>query len=310
MNTPHQLVFFGDSCIDTGRMDRLTRAAIAAGKAPQEASVLPHPDFFWNGHWSNGKMYPEFLAEAMHAPLLNYAVGGAKTGHGNYHGWLDAFYDTGVLAQAEDYVHEHGGKADPDALYFIMAGWNDETLLTYRKDLPIEERRNLDIADKPEALADAARVAEQAGRNIAAVVKRLSESGARKIAVQKMVFAPGLIHMNPNALFSRFLQNCNEAIWRSVSEAEKETGVRVLFIDETKQMEAIAEDPGAYGFDSVDVPYLTAYDDAFGNHHYTRNAAYSPDALYCWDDHYTTKAQKLTADFMLPLLQQYFEEED
>ena len=302
-----QLICFGDSSVDTGRSAKLSREAIESGKAPEGVEVFPNEDFFWEGHWSNGKMYPEFLAEDMGLELVNYAVGGAHSGYGSHHAWLDAFHDLGTISQVEDYLKDCGGKANPDALYFIVTGWNDANMIDYTFENPEDGPFTTDISENEEALAAAKAVSDQTGANIAKCIDMLAEAGAKKVAVLKLVLAPNAIYADPNVLYTRFLSGCNEAMVEKTAEVEKARGIEVLWLDETEQTKDIADHPEKYGFADIYATYLKKYDDELGNHHYKLTFEHNPDELYCWEDHYTTKAQRLTADYLLPQMQAYLE---
>lgn len=59
-------------------------------------------------------------------PLTDYAIGGAKSGSGNYYAWMAPSPDTGVFGQIADYLKAtEVHKADPNALYFIFISAND-----------------------------------------------------------------------------------------------------------------------------------------------------------------------------------------
>lgn len=78
------------------------------------------------GRWTNGATAVEVIADNFGVPLTDYAVGGARSGNGNYYSWLDPFQDTGVFGQVEQFVTELAGQpADGDGLYFIFASAND-----------------------------------------------------------------------------------------------------------------------------------------------------------------------------------------
>jgi phospholipase/lecithinase/hemolysin len=104
------LFAFGDSLNDVGRVFALT----GTPQAP-----------YFNGHYSNGPVMVEYLAQNLGLPLVSYAWGGATTGLLNLNAGLNAVLSTGVLAQVAEFGTAHVGGADPSALYFVMAGPND-----------------------------------------------------------------------------------------------------------------------------------------------------------------------------------------
>jgi phospholipase/lecithinase/hemolysin len=108
------MVVFGDSNSDTGR--RL----LLQGTKPAS------PPYFMGRH-SNGPVAVEHLAASLGltAPgeFVNYAVGGALSGHGNVD--LDPLLgSTGLLDQFQTF-NAANPSADPNALYFIYGGDND-----------------------------------------------------------------------------------------------------------------------------------------------------------------------------------------
>ena len=300
-----QLIVFGDSSVDTGRTAKLSREYIATGNAPEGVEVFPNEDFFWEGHWSNGKMYPEFLAEDMGLELVNYACGGANSGYGSHHAWLDEYHNIGTLAQVDDYLADCGGKANPNALYFIVTGWNDASQIDYTFDDPAGNPFTTDISQNEEALAAAKVVSDQTGANIAECIDRLAAAGAKKFAVLKLIPAPNAIYIDPNVLYARFLSGCNEAMVEKGNAVAEARSVEILWLDETEQTLDIANNPEKYGFADIYSPYLIKYDDELGNHHYKVTFEHNPDELYQWEDHYTTKAQRITADYLLPQMQDF-----
>jgi phospholipase/lecithinase/hemolysin len=98
---------FGDSLSDTGRYFEAT------GKPPTP---------YYQGHFSNGKVWVEQLAEALsiiYNPRTNYAWGGATTGTTNVNGDFP-----GLQTQINDYLKDTTA-ADANALYVVWAGAND-----------------------------------------------------------------------------------------------------------------------------------------------------------------------------------------
>ena len=61
------LVVFGDSLSDQGLLNKNT------------FGVMIKPDTYWKSRWSNGPNWVDYVANALAAETLNYAVGGAET---------------------------------------------------------------------------------------------------------------------------------------------------------------------------------------------------------------------------------------
>lgn len=77
------VIAYGDSLSDNGNL--------------YKAIAYPPPPY-WNGRFSNGPVTVEYLANSLHAPLLDFAYGGATTGVGNYvdHGTQTSFGGLGL----------------------------------------------------------------------------------------------------------------------------------------------------------------------------------------------------------------------
>src|SRR5262245_49292033 len=108
------LFVFGDSGSDTGR--RLMLQGIKPASPP-----------YFMGRHSNGPVPPEYLQSALGltgpGQFVNFAVGGAFSGHGNID-TAPVLAQTGLLDQFDTFHSTHAS-ADPDALYYILGGDND-----------------------------------------------------------------------------------------------------------------------------------------------------------------------------------------
>jgi thermolabile hemolysin len=98
-----QIVVFGDSLSDDGNLYALDPDSVPASK-------------YYQGRFSNGPVWVEYLAEAdlLDATLVNNAIAGATT---------DGSSPPGLLLQVSTYVAT--AQALPDALYVIWIGAND-----------------------------------------------------------------------------------------------------------------------------------------------------------------------------------------
>lgn len=65
---------FGDSFSDTGNLNRLVNFA------------LPSPEFYYQGRFSNGPTWVEYLANDLKANLTNYAYASATTDNDEFPG--------------------------------------------------------------------------------------------------------------------------------------------------------------------------------------------------------------------------------
>ncbi|PAX45694.1 SGNH/GDSL hydrolase family protein [Brunnivagina elsteri] len=102
---------FGDSLSDIGKAFALTGQGIP-----------PAP--YFNGRFSNGPVWVEYLSPAFGAKQTNYAIGGANTGDTNTLIPGNPLKLPGLAQQVEEFTATNP-KVDEDALYILWAGAND-----------------------------------------------------------------------------------------------------------------------------------------------------------------------------------------
>lgn len=111
-----KIVVFGDSLSDPGNLYE------ASGRT--DPPVPP----YYEGRFSNGPVWVDYLAAQHGIAVESHAVGGATTGTHNVANQSPGQYD-GLQQQVQAWAAGQGGGADPDAVYFIWAGSNDFSLL-------------------------------------------------------------------------------------------------------------------------------------------------------------------------------------
>jgi phospholipase/lecithinase/hemolysin len=108
---------FGDSYCDVGNILIATK-----GTTP------PSPPYF-NGRFSNGPIWVDHIASARNLPMTPSLAGGNDYCVGGAHATGPVPTPGGpipsVPQQVGLYLSQHGGKADPKALYIILGGGND-----------------------------------------------------------------------------------------------------------------------------------------------------------------------------------------
>ncbi|ORX80504.1 hypothetical protein K493DRAFT_389948 [Basidiobolus meristosporus CBS 931.73] len=119
LQTIKTLVIFGDSFSDTGNVYTLS-------------NKTHPPSYYYNGHFSNGKMWPEYVQEVTTWRVINYAYGGATVNNNIVQGYTGANYDIkvpGVAQQIEahkEYLAKNPKEVSPNStLYVIEAAGND-----------------------------------------------------------------------------------------------------------------------------------------------------------------------------------------
>ena len=112
-----QLVIFGDSLSDVGN-DRSNSFGFAVD------------DPYWQGRFSDGPVYVEYLADLLGLPSPTYSEnGGTNHAHGGAQVLENQFVFSWVIDSMEEqkvkYLDANQGMADPDALFIVLGGGND-----------------------------------------------------------------------------------------------------------------------------------------------------------------------------------------
>lgn len=230
-----------------------------------------------NGHFSNGPVAAEYLAAALFpsgvttANFQSYAVGGATSGIGNYGDGGTAtkpgdlipipvpgvFPLPGMSGELNQYMENSGGKADPNALYFVWGGAND--YLTHDD-------------------------ARQAAGNIGGYVNELAGAGATHFLVPNL----GDLGRTPFAVASNDVTNAHN--YSLAFNAELATqlgnisaqlpGLSIVQFDTYSFLNGVIQNPGNFNLADVQHSCLDGLAPC-GN----------PDSFLFWDDfHPTTKA--------------------
>jgi outer membrane lipase/esterase len=175
---------------------------------------------------------------------------------------------TDVSGQVLDYLADHGGVADPAALFVLEGGANDFPR----------------IANPATIIADLVRLSvtlqTQGAKHI--LLMNLPDIGKtpRVILAEQYGFLPA----GTAATLSAACAALNEALAQAAN-AYKAPDVTISFADTYGFMNAVAADPAAYGFNNVQLPYLLA-----GN-------GTNPAAWLFWDDlHPTTRGHEVFAN--------------
>ena len=118
--TPHfsAIYVFGDSYCDTGNLFAATGGAVPANPP------------YYNGRFSNGPVFVEHVASAWGLPMKPSLLGGTDYAWGGAFVTADQPLGGGAVIpsvphQVQLYLSQHGGKADPNALYILEGGGND-----------------------------------------------------------------------------------------------------------------------------------------------------------------------------------------
>ncbi len=108
-----ELVIFGDSLSDVGNVRSRTLGFAVS-------------DPYWEGRFSNGPVYVEYLADLLGIDSPIYSVaGGTNYAHGGAQVTVDSFAVDSLETQKDDYLAANSGVAVPDTLYVVFGGAND-----------------------------------------------------------------------------------------------------------------------------------------------------------------------------------------
>ena len=264
-----QVYAFGDSYSDDGLSLEISTDAVEAGIP--ESFILPaDPElglYDPEGRWTNGETAVEVLSENLGVDLTNYAVGGAKSGDGNYYSWLDSFQNTGVSGQIEQFNIDLGGQpADPDALYFIFASAND-----------FFEYADFGLSGTVEELA------VQTVENIKDGISALAESGAEKFLVvnsSDLGILPGTIEFEQAEDAALFTEEVNNLLPQELPALEQELGIDIVLYDHETISDEIRDNSEEYGLTNIDDPAQPVFP--------VEPPVENPDEYYFWDEYHPT----------------------
>lgn len=272
------LYVFGDSLSDTGNFFGATGGLIP-----------PATLGYKEGRFSNGSVAVEQLASGLGSNYRleqsnNFAFGGATTGQGN------AFEDDlrtdlpGLLDQIEAFRRGVGTSADANGLYMVWAGPNDflDTLGGSPLPSPTGDR----------VFGDPAVLVRQGAANIRQAITTLQELGASHLVVPNM---PNLGLLPGTRAFSPEATAISRAFNAAVDLELSNLALGVTRVDIYTVGEAVAANPGQFGFTNVTDPLLPLQ---LGPN------PPDPNGFFFWDTlHPTTRGHGSFANLMQQTLQ-------
>ncbi len=264
-----QIYAFGDSYSDEGLSLEISTAAVEAG-VPDSFILPADPElelYDEEGRWTNGLTAVEVLAKNLDVDLTNYAVGGAKSGDGNYYSWLDSFQNTGVSGQVEQFSADLAGQpADPDALYFIFASAND-----------FFEFSDFGLPGTIEDLAN------QTVDNIKQKISNIAALGAEEFFIvnsSDLGILPGTIEFEQAEDAALFTEEVNSLLPQELVTLEEELGVDIVLYDHEAISDEIRANPEEYGLTNIDDPYQPVFP--------VETPSGNPAEYYFWDEYHPT----------------------
>jgi len=263
------IIVFGDSLTDTGN---------AHLGAPQQGIPDPAPPAlgYFNGRFSNGPMWTDYLSQSLGFGLLeprlaggtNYSVGGARA-------VPNADPSLDFPQQLEFFANDlGGGPADPNALYVVNFGGNDARDILHA------------AADAPDPAAVIP--------TIAAGIEALSQLGARNILVGGIPNIGLQPEQNGAEAEGRALSLAlDAALEAALADLTLAAGTEIFTFDYFAVTDAIEQNPTAFGFTQpLDIPCLAVPD----------ASPECPGFLFFDPLHPSTAAHRLIADAALAAL--------
>lgn len=260
----NRVVAFGDSLSDTGNLYNGSQW------------VFPNRDSWFLGHFSNGFVWTEYLANEKNLPLYNWAVGGAA-------GTNQYVALTGIYDQVTSYLTymKIAKNYDPaQTLFTLEFGLND--FMNY----------NREVSDVKADLSSA--------------LIRLTDAGAQHLIMLTLpdaTKAPQFKYSTQDEIekVRAKIREFNQFI---VEQAElyKQQGINVALYDAHALFESMTSNPQQHGFENASDACLninrSSAADYLYSHSFTNECAYhGSDKYVFWGvTHPTTAAHKYIAD--------------
>jgi phospholipase/lecithinase/hemolysin len=250
-------------------------SVVSFGDSLSDTTNNPAKGDYWEGRWSNGPLWDEYLAGNLGAILYDYAFSGSQTS------------DLSKQVAAAD----AGTWDDTNTLFTVWSGANDF--------IDNAAANGYNYADWEATVYGAV-------ENIAQAVSTLSASGARYILVLNMPDLSQLPALETNAEFASERSTIVELVSEFNSQldsalagvVDQNPNLRLSFVDDFTLLDNIIANPSAHGFTVVTNDALNAFvDPSFDG----------PGADYLfWDViHPTTKAHGLLAQLAGSVITQF-----
>jgi len=263
----NRIVAFGDSLSDTGNLFNGSQW------------VFPNPNSWFLGHFSNGLVWTEYLANAKNVPLYNWAVGGAAGT--NQYVALTGIYDQ--VTSYLTYMKLAKNYRPEKTLFTLEFGLND--FMNYNREVPDVK------ADFSSALI------------------RLTDSGAKNILLFTLpdaTKAPQFKYSTEEEIQkvrAKILEF--NAFIKEQAEYYQSKGENVVLFDASALFASITDSPEQHGFRNASDACLniqrSSSIDYLYSHSLTNDcAAYGSDSYVFWGvTHPTTATHKYIADNIL-----------
>ena len=246
---------FGDSYCDVGNIFAVTTAA---------GQPTPPSPPYYHGRFSNGPIWVEHVASSMGLPMTpsqlggnDYAVGGAEVtapvaaGGGTI---------PSVPEQVLLYLSQHGGKADPNALYILEGGGNDIINAT---------------GGSPQQLGF------QIALGLSESELLLRRAGARHFLIPNLLDVSLLPAGRANAAFAQQASIATNKFLNELLALEQLLqGIKIRRTDVFSLLQSISSDATHYGFTDIVDPCINPV---------TGTVCADPDHTLFWDTFHPTE---------------------
>ncbi|AFY66924.1 SGNH/GDSL hydrolase family protein [Geitlerinema sp. PCC 7407] len=311
-----RMYVFGDSLSDTGNVSNVTRFVQTLD--PSTSVQPPSPPYF-QGRYSNGPLWVDYLADAFDVDLVpsstlafpapitvtpsgsvtvnenfvgqtvdrsvNFAFGGAQSGLNNA---VDPRLP-GILRETNAFLGDHlaaGARADEDALYVVWAaGANDYQPSTF--------------AEPDKAIASVM-------KNITQSITTLFDLGARNFLIPNapnLGLTPLALAAGPqvSGLLTDISKGHNALLQSTLTSlGQSLTGAKLVSLDINGLLARAIADPGRYGFVETQTSCLNQV---------TLAVCDAPDQYLFWDGiHPSGKAHQVVSEFALATLHDAYDD--
>ena len=268
-----KIIAFGNSYSDNGEANRISKDVMKRLPTKKDIYMKPGGALYWNNRYSDGYTSVEVLAQMLNIDVINFATGGATSGRKNYTDWMDAFEETGVLAQVDKYENSlERGMTDEDALYFIFPFEND-----YFKYVDFNESTSL------EHLCDTAL------QNVVLAVRHLISIKAKKffiVGCSNLALVPYEQMMQRTVYAGKFRDYINNNLPDVLQPFKELNNVQIVIFDHVKASEDILKS-SENGICNYKEACQVTYPEVL-------HVRECPEQFYFWDEwHFSKAAHKL-----------------
>jgi thermolabile hemolysin len=260
VNNINKIIVFGDSLSDNGNIFNFTQWTI------------PNQTSYAHGHFSNGKIWSEYLSESIHIPVYTWAIGGAQISLDSKSPLLlETISWNSYKKYAQNYRQEN-------TLFIIWIGAND-FLIKDEKSVTKIMSEELDV------------------------IENLIKDGSKNILILNVpntTLAPSFRFRDDGAIVHDRIKQFNSELKKSVEslKVKYESSIHLALYDAYSAHLNIFNNPAKHGLKNISEPCLNVDNNNTMVLIPTkiRETCTDPDTFFSWDNiHPTTAVHKLMA---------------